>query len=158
MKAGWCVVIMYFLFQMDATWGISITRSILVSNWHESLIVIALFMVNLLLVKWRSANSKKLFFNLKAPCLGQEGFVFRTALPWLWDSWEPVLPAVTHCGIIQPSARGSHLRAEKHPTLQPFVIWKYIFGALVMALDSLQIDTELSQKQSFFPSKLAFYF
>lgn len=44
MKAGWYVVpssdVTYLLFQMDATWGISITRSILVSNWHETFAIV----------------------------------------------------------------------------------------------------------------------
>lgn len=56
---------------------------------------IALLTGNLQLMKSRSLNSRRRFFSLNSVSWLKD-LIFVSTMPWLWGSWEPVLPAVTH--------------------------------------------------------------
>lgn len=110
-------------------------------------IAIALLTGNLQLMKSRSLNSRRRFFSLNSLCLGWKILFLYLQCPDYGDLgnqycqlWHTVLNDTAFCQGFPP-------KGEKHPIQQPFVLLKYIFGALVMAQDVLQMNTELSQKQ-----------
>lgn len=95
---------MNLLFQMDTTWGISITRNILVSCWHEVFVVTIIIITKL----YHSCNAykksapyevkvctskKKVYLSSTLYALVRSYFKIYNVLTV--DSWEPEFSAVT---------------------------------------------------------------